>query len=66
MRNGGEADNGDRQKATMAKTTGTALTSTNDDASVRSSKKVLRSSISATLKELSEEEMARQSEEILE
>ena len=46
---------GDRRRATTSTTT-----STDDD--VRSSKKALRSSISATLKALSDEEMARQSE----
>lgn len=63
MRDGGNADNGDRRGAATHTSTSTA--NGNSDASVRSSKKALRSSISETLKALSDEEMARQSEEII-
>ena len=50
----GEAEQGDRRSTTSA--------STSTDTDIRTSKKALRSSISATLMALPDEEMARQSE----
>lgn len=60
QRNGEAEEHGNRRTTSTTSTTSTSASTSTDV--LRTSKKALRSSISATLKALSDEEMARQSE----